>query len=106
VEKKIQEVLGLGLAVDVIAPSHGVIWRKDPLQIVNKYREWAAQRPSPGPRSCTRHVGRTRRMAEAIGEGLAAEGTDCKLIDLSVTDLNDALVEAHRSRTLAVGSRP
>jgi len=31
--KKIDEVLSLNLAVDIIAPSHGIIWRKDPLQI-------------------------------------------------------------------------
>lgn len=45
VVKKIEEVLSLKLPVDIIAPSHGVIWRKNPLQIVEKYREWAAQAP-------------------------------------------------------------
>ena len=44
VMQKIDEVLALGLPVDVIAPSHGVIWRDNPLQIVEKYKEWAAQR--------------------------------------------------------------
>jgi flavorubredoxin len=36
VAKKIQEVVGMNLPVEVIAPSHGIIWRKDPLQIVTK----------------------------------------------------------------------
>jgi flavorubredoxin len=45
VARKINEVLALNLPVDIIAPSHGVIWRKDPLQIVKKYQEWAAQKP-------------------------------------------------------------
>ncbi len=45
VAKKIDEVLALHLPVDIIAPSHGVIWRKDPLQIVKKYQEWAGQKP-------------------------------------------------------------
>ena len=39
VSKKIDEVLALNLPVNVLAPSHGVIWRKDPLQIVKKYQE-------------------------------------------------------------------
>ena len=43
--KKIEEVLSLGLPVDMIAPSHGVIWRKDPLQIVKTYQKWAEQVP-------------------------------------------------------------
>jgi anaerobic nitric oxide reductase flavorubredoxin len=42
--KKIDEILALKLPVDVIAPSHGVIWRDEPLQIVEKYKEWAAQK--------------------------------------------------------------
>src|SRR5574340_1604134 len=41
VTKKIKEVVGLNVPVDMICTSHGVIWRKDPLQIVNKYLEWA-----------------------------------------------------------------
>ena len=45
VTRKIDEVLALNLPVQIIAPSHGVIWRKDPLQIVKKYQEWAAQAP-------------------------------------------------------------
>jgi len=45
VSKKINEVLALNLPVEMIAPSHGVIWRKDPLQIVRKYQEWSSQKP-------------------------------------------------------------
>jgi flavorubredoxin len=44
VTKKIDEVLALKLPVDMIAPSHGVLWRDEPLQIVRKYQEWAAQK--------------------------------------------------------------
>ena len=35
----------LNLPVDLICPSHGILWRKDPLQIVKQYLEWAAQTP-------------------------------------------------------------
>jgi len=105
VAKKIDEVLALGLPVDMIAPSHGVIWRKNPLQIVHKYREWAKQIPE------TRAVvlfdtmwDATRRMAEAIGDGLAETGVPHKIVNLAVTDRNDVLVDVFRSRTVLVGS--
>ncbi len=39
----------------------------------------------------------TRRMAEAIGDGLADEGVDHKLLHVAVTDRNDALVEVFQS---------
>src|SRR6056297_3813631 len=41
VTKKIKEVLGMNVPVDIIATSHGVIWRENPTQIVEKYLEWA-----------------------------------------------------------------
>jgi anaerobic nitric oxide reductase flavorubredoxin len=41
VDKKIKEVMALNVPVDMICPSHGVIWRNDPLQIVKKYLQWA-----------------------------------------------------------------
>jgi flavorubredoxin len=105
VAKKIEEVLALNLPVDIIAPSHGVIWRQDPTQIVKKYLEWAAQKPEPRAvvlYDTMWHA--TRRMAEAIGDGLRDAGVDFKLIHAAVTDRNDALVEVFKARTLAVGS--
>ncbi|MDD4857725.1 MAG: flavodoxin domain-containing protein [Candidatus Krumholzibacteria bacterium] len=103
--KKIDEVLALKLPVDMIAPSHGVIWREDPLQIVMKYKEWAAQQPEPRAVILydTMWNG-TRQMAEAIGEGLAEAGVDYKIFNLAVSDRNDVLVEVFKARTVLVGS--
>jgi anaerobic nitric oxide reductase flavorubredoxin len=103
--KKIDEVLALKLPVDMIAPSHGVIWRKDPLQIVTKYKEWAAQQPEPSAVILydTMWNG-TRQMAEAIGEGLAEAGVDYKIFNLAVSDRNDVLVEVFKARTVLLGS--
>ena len=105
VTRKIEELAPLNLPIDIIAPSHGVIWRKEPMQIVQKYLEWAAQKPEPRAVVLfdTMWNG-TRRMAEAIGEGLAEGGVDYKAIDVAVTDRNDALGEVFKARTLAVGS--
>ena len=41
VKKKIEEIQGLNLPIDIIATSHGSIWRENPLQIVEKYYEWS-----------------------------------------------------------------
>ena len=105
VEKKIAEVLALGLPVDVIAPSHGVIWRDNPLQIVQKYQDWAAQKPEPRAvilYDTMWHA--TERMAQAIGEGIAEAGVDCKLFHMAVSDRNDVITEAFKCRTILIGS--
>lgn len=39
VTRKIDEILKMNVPVSMICPSHGVIWREDPLQIV--YRGWS-----------------------------------------------------------------
>ncbi len=103
--KKLDEVLALELPIDVIAPSHGVIWRDDPLQIVEKYKEWAAQR---GEESAvvlydTMWQG-TRHMAEAVGAGLLAEGVPYKIFYAPVADRNQVLTEIFKAKAVVVGS--
>lgn len=105
VTKKIEEIVALKLPLNMIAPSHGVIWRHKPIQIVEKYLEWAAQVPEKRAvilYDTMWHA--TRRMAEAIGAGLADAGVDHKLLHMAVTDRNDAIVEIFRSRAVVVGS--
>jgi len=105
VERKIQELLRLGLPVDIIAPSHGVIWRQEPMQIVEKYRQWAAQKPKPRAAIIydTMWHG-TERMAVAIGEGLARVGVEYALLHAAASDPNDLLTEAFKAKTILVGS--
>ena len=103
--RKIDEVLALNLPVDMIAPSHGVIWRKEPLQIVEKYREWAAQKPEQSAVIIydTMWDG-TRSMAEAIGEGIAEEGIPYKIFHAGLTDRNDMVTEIFKTKAVVVGS--
>ena len=105
VSKKIDEVVALNLPVDVIAPSHGVIWRKNPLQIVTKYAEWAKQEPEPRAVVIYDTMwGGTRRMAEAISEGLKTAGVDSKVFHAVSADRNDTITEVFRAKTVLVGS--
>ncbi|MEW5803594.1 MAG: MBL fold metallo-hydrolase [bacterium] len=105
VTKKIDEVLALNLAVDIIAPSHGIIWRKDPLQIVKKYQEWARQTPHQSAVILydTMWEG-TRKMAEAIGYGLAGEDIPYKLFHMAVSDRNDVITEIFKTKAVLIGS--
>jgi flavorubredoxin len=103
--KKIDEVLSLNLPVDIIAPSHGVIWRKEPLQIVNKYKQWAEQQPQKKAVILYDTMWQaTRRMAEAIGDGLAEEGIDYKLFHMAVSDRNDVISEIFQAKAIVIGS--
>jgi flavorubredoxin len=105
VGKKIAELLAMNVPVNMILPSHGVLWRRDPLQIVRKYQQWAAQTPEKSAVVVFDTMwDATRRMAEAIGDGLGAEGVPHKLFHMSVNDRNDVLTEVFKSRAVILGS--
>ena len=105
VARKIDEVLALNLPVTLIAPSHGIIWRKDPLQIVRQYQEWAAQKPARTAVIVYDTMwNATERMAKAIGEGLTEAGVDNKVFHAALTDSNDLMVEIFKSGLVVIGS--
>lgn len=107
VEKKINEVVSLNLPVNAICPSHGIIWRKDPLQIVNKYMQWAQdyQENQITIVYDTMWNG-TRRMAEAIAEGIKAADSQVtvKLFNSARSDRNDIITEIFKSKAILIGS--
>ena len=105
VERKISEVMALNLPIAMIAPSHGIIWRKDPLQIVDKYKEWAAQNVENTAIILydTMWNG-TKKMADAIGSGLADENITYRMFHMAVSDRNDVITEIFKARGIIVGS--
>jgi flavorubredoxin len=46
----------------------------------------------------------TRRMAEAIGDGLASEGVPHKLFHMAVSDRNDVITELFKTKAVIIGS--
>ncbi len=105
--KKINEVLGFNLPVDMIAPSHGVIWRDDPTQIVRQYLEWA-DKYQENQISLVYDTmwDSTRKIAEAIMRGIqkADPAVTVKLYHSARDDKNDILSEVFKSKAVLVGS--
>jgi flavorubredoxin len=103
--KKIDEIIPMNLPIEMIAPSHGILWRKDPLQIVHKYREWAQQQGEPKAVIVYDTMWEaTRKMAEAISEGLTAAGVEHKLYNASTGDRNEIITEIFKAKTVLFGS--
>ena len=107
VDKKIKEVLSLNLSIDIIATSHGVIWRKNPIQIVENYIKWANKYQENQITIIydTMWNG-TRRMAEAIANGMSTIDGEVtiKLLNASKRDKNDIITEVFKSKLILVGS--
>jgi flavorubredoxin len=107
VVRKINEVVDFNLPVDLICTSHGIIWRNNPLQIVNKYLEWANDYQENQITIIYDTMwDSTRKMAEAIAEGIRQvdDKVAIKLFNCARSDKNDIITEVFKSKAIMVGS--
>lgn len=104
---KIKELLAFNLAIDLICPSHGVIWRNQPTQIVEKYLGWANnyQENQITIVYDTMWYG-TRIMAENIASGIveADPGVNIKIYNIARSDKNDVIADVFKSKAVLFGS--
>lgn len=105
--KKLSEIISFNLPIDMIATSHGVIWRDNPMQIVEKYSQWADdyQENQITIIYDTMWNG-TKKLAEKISEGICLADPDVvvKVYNLSISDENDLITEIFKSKMLVMGS--
>ncbi|WP_312702267.1 anaerobic nitric oxide reductase flavorubredoxin [Sedimentibacter sp.] len=107
VVSKVEEVVALNIPISMICPSHGIIWRDNPLQIITKYVEWAkSYKENQITIIYDTMWDGTRRMAEAIAEGIKEKDSDVaiKLFNCAKRDKNDIITEIFKSKMILVGS--
>jgi anaerobic nitric oxide reductase flavorubredoxin len=105
VTRKIEEVQKLGLKIDMIAPSHGVIWRKDPMKIVKAYLRWASGEAKKKVLIVYDTMWEsTEKIAKAMLEGISSEGVEATLYRLPFSDNGDIIGELLETKGLLVGS--
>jgi flavorubredoxin len=91
----------------MIATSHGVIWRDNPMQIVEKYSQWADDYQENQITIIYDTMwNATKKMAEKIAEGISLADPDVvvKVYNLSISDENDLITEIFKSKMLVMGS--
>ena len=105
--RRLGEIAKLNLSIEMIAPSHGAIWRENPLQIVNKYAEWAAayQENQITIAYDTMWQG-TEKLAHRIAAEIHRQSPDTvvKVFNIAKTDKNEIMTEVFKSKAIAVGS--
>jgi anaerobic nitric oxide reductase flavorubredoxin len=105
VVKKIEEVQKLGLKIEMIAPSHGMIWRKDPMKIITSYLKWAKGEASKKVIIVYDTMwASTEKMAKAMLDGIVSEGLEATLYRLPVSDNGDIIGELLDTKGILVGS--
>ncbi|WP_101911360.1 anaerobic nitric oxide reductase flavorubredoxin [Marasmitruncus massiliensis] len=107
VTKKIYEVLNLNLPLNMICPSHGVIWKDNPARIIEQYLKWADNYQENRITLVYDTMwNSTRKMAEAIAAGIREidSSVTVKLMNSAKEDKNDIISEVFRSKAILVGS--
>ncbi len=102
VQKVVEAVKSL--SPKIIAPSHGVIWRRDVQKVIELYETWASG--SVEPRATMVYdtmYGATEDMARIIEEAFEAEGVPLSVYRASLSDFQEVLADTMVSRGILVG---
>lgn len=107
IEKALGKLTERGWAPDIIAPSHGVVWRgAEQIGLaVERYKEWDRHYTCPKivvAYGTMWHS--TEAMALAIADGVAETGAVVKVFDLGVTPVSWATYQLLEAKALLLGS--
>lgn len=105
IKAKISEIQKLGLEIDMIAPDHGIIWRKQPERVIQMYQDMADGKASLRVAIIYDTMWHsTERMTAPIMQGIKDEGVDCTVIKLRATPGSVAVKELWKSRGCLIGT--
>lgn len=91
--------------VQMIAPSHGVVWRSYVAEIIKSYEKWANNKLSEYAIVVYDSMWHsTESMACQITDAFMELGIPARLFDLKVNHISDILTESLDARYVAVGS--
>lgn len=96
------------IPVEIIAPSHGLIWRKNISLIVNLYKKWAEYASGdtePGISLIYGSMyGNTEIMMNAVAQGISRAGVPLEIFDASRTHISYILPSLWTKRGVMIGA--
>jgi len=104
IKTKIDEIVKLGLEIDMIAPDHGIIWRKDPGKILQMYLDMAGGKAKESVVVVYDTMWHsTELMTVPLVRGIRDAGVDCMVVKLRSTPMSVAIKEFWKARGCLVG---
>ncbi len=91
--------------IEIIAPSHGIIWRKDIGIIVEEYKKWVSNKTEKKAIIVYDSMWKsTEVMAKTIQSVFEDNGYNAPLFNLQVSHMSDIMTEVLTSEYVCVGS--
>ncbi|MBS3909335.1 MAG: FprA family A-type flavoprotein [Actinobacteria bacterium] len=105
IKSKLAEVQKLGLDIEMIAPDHGVIWRKFPQKIVQDYLDMADGKADLSVAIIYDTMWRgTEMMTVPLTRGIIDEGVACRVVKLRANARSIAVKEFWKARGALIGT--
>ncbi len=93
------------LDIDMIAPSHGVIWRSKIPEILKEYKKWANfESENKALIIYDTMWGSTEKIAYSLMEGLSESGINVLLRNLKNNHISDIITDVQDSKLILLGS--
>lgn len=103
--RKIEEILNMDIPLNMIAPSHGIIWRDDPMKAVEAHLSWSRNETKRKVVVIYETMyGATEEIARKIVEGLQDSGITVKLYNINSSDRTEIIKEMLDARGYIIGS--
>ncbi len=104
VRKLLKNVAETGIEIDMIAPDHGIIWRKNPGKILKAYEDWSHHRGTKKALVIYDTMWHsTEMMAKAVADGLESTGISVKLLDLEVNHRSEIVTDVIDAKGICLG---
>lgn len=94
-----------GLDIEIIAPSHGVIWHSFISQILNEYKKWSKYETENKALIIYDSMwGSTEKIAYSLREGIEETGIPVTIRNLKKTHISDVITDVNSSKLILLGS--
>ncbi|MBI3592833.1 MAG: FprA family A-type flavoprotein [Nitrospirae bacterium] len=105
IKAKVAEIRKLGLEIEIIAPDHGIIWRRNPQKVLQMYLDMANGKANQSVSIIYDTMWQsTEQMTLPMVQGIKDEGVECKVIKLRATPMSIAIKELWKSRGCLIGT--
>jgi len=103
--KKIEQVQSQDIKINMIAPSHGIIWRRNPTKIIESYLHWAKGEAEKRVLVVYDTIwNSTDKMARAIVEGISSMNIEAKIYRIPYSDRSDIIADLLEAKGILIGS--
>lgn len=93
------------LQIEMIAPSHGLIWRSHISDILEKYQRWSSNKTDNSALIVFDTMWEsTEKVAQAIRKGFENKGVHVKMVSLKNTHISDVMTDVVTAKYICVGS--